>query len=95
MALTPKDVKHIADLAHLHLSEEETERFTHELTAILEYVEKLNELDTTDVEPLRHTIELSNVFREDRVTPSLPVEEALRNAPSRSGNYFKVPKVVK
>ena len=95
MAVTKKEVEKIAQLAKLKLSEKEKEKFTGQLNIILEYMEKLNELDTTEVEPLSHPLELSNVFREDKVKPSLPVEKALQNAPARSGNYFKVPKVIK
>ena len=95
MAITIEQVEHIAKLAKLEFTPEEKERFTRELNRILEYMEKLNELDTSNVEPLSHTTEITNVFREDRVGKSLPVEEALKNAPSRQGNFFKVPKVVK
>lgn len=94
MTVTLKDVEHIAGLARLELSDEEKEKFTHQLNQILTYVEKLNELDTTNVEPLSHVIELKNRFREDRVEPGLTPEEALRNAPSRTDKYFKVPKVI-
>lgn len=94
MSVTLKDVEHIAGLARLELSDEEKEKFTHQLNQILTYVEKLNELDTTNVEPLSHVIELKNRFREDRVEPGLTPEEALRNAPSRTDKYFKVPKVI-
>ncbi len=95
MAITIEQVEHIARLAKLEFTQEEKERFTRELNRILEYVEKLNELDTSNVEPLSHTTEITNVMRGDRVTGSLPLEEVLKNAPSRQGNFFKVPKVVK
>ena len=94
MAVTKKDVEYIAGLAKLTFKEEELEKFTGQLNEILAYVEKLNELDTTNVEPLSHPIEGSNVFREDVVKPSLDREEALRNAPDRSELFFKVPKVI-
>ncbi len=94
MAVTIKDVEYVAALARLDFSEQEKERLTHELNEILLYVEKLNTLDTTNVEPLAHVIALSNVFREDEVRPSLPVEEALKNAPSKTERFFKVPKVI-
>jgi aspartyl-tRNA(Asn)/glutamyl-tRNA(Gln) amidotransferase subunit C len=94
MSVTRKDVEHIAELAKLKFKEEELEKFTDHLNEILAYVEKLNELDTTDVEPLSHPVEGSNVFREDEVKPSLDREEALRNAPDRSELFFKVPKVI-
>jgi aspartyl-tRNA(Asn)/glutamyl-tRNA(Gln) amidotransferase subunit C len=94
MAVTKKDVEYIAGLAKLTFKEEELEKFTGQLNEILAYVEKLNELDTTNVEPLSHPIEGSNVFREDVVKPSLDREEALKNAPDRSELFFKVPKVI-
>ncbi len=94
MAVTKKDVEYIAELAKLKFKDEELEKFTEQLNEILTYVEKLNELDTTNVEPLSHPVEGSNVFREDEVKPSFDREEALRNAPDRSELFFKVPKVV-
>jgi len=95
MAISIQDVMHIAKLAKLTFSEAELEQFTRELNQIIEYVEKLNELDTSNVEPLSHTTAIHNVMRADQVTTSLPVEKVLENAPSREGNFFKVPKVVK
>lgn len=94
MSVTLAEVEKIAQLAHLDLSEDEKKKFPEQLNQILQYMDKLNELDTTGVEPMSHPQELSNVFRKDEVQPSLPVEEALKNAPARSGNYFKVPKVI-
>jgi len=94
MSVTRKDVDHIATLARLEFSEAEKEHFTHQINEILAYVEKLNELDTSNVEPLSHVIELNNVFREDVVQPSLPQATALQNAPSADDEHFKVPKVI-
>ncbi|MHB2147520.1 Asp-tRNA(Asn)/Glu-tRNA(Gln) amidotransferase subunit GatC [Calditrichota bacterium LG25] len=94
-AVTRKDVEYIASLAKLRLDEEEVPVITDQLNRILEYVEHLNELDTSDVEPLAHPLELQNVFREDEKKPSLKREEALKNAPKRAGDYFSVPKVVR
>jgi len=94
MAVSIKDVEHIAELARLEFNESEKQRLTHELNEILLYMEKLNELDTSNVEPLSHVIELSNVFREDVVRPSIPPEEALKNAPAKKDTFFKVPKVI-
>ena len=94
MAITIKDVEYIAELARLEFTAEEKERFAQQLTDILHYMEKLNELDTTNVEPLSHVIELSNVFRDDVVMPSIPTEEALKNAPAKTDSHFKVPKVI-
>jgi aspartyl-tRNA(Asn)/glutamyl-tRNA(Gln) amidotransferase subunit C len=94
MALTPETVIQVAHLARLTLSEEEVELFTRQLNDILSYVEKLNELETTDVPPMAHVLELNNAFREDEVTESLPLDEALANAPDRKRNSFAVPKII-
>jgi aspartyl-tRNA(Asn)/glutamyl-tRNA(Gln) amidotransferase subunit C len=94
MSVTVKDVEYIAKLAKLKYSEEEKIKFTEQFNTILGYIDKLNELNTDNVEPLSHVIELGNVFREDEVKPSTPREDALKNAPSRSEEFFKVPKVV-
>ncbi|HTR82180.1 MAG TPA: Asp-tRNA(Asn)/Glu-tRNA(Gln) amidotransferase subunit GatC [Bacteroidota bacterium] len=94
MAVTIKDVEHIAQLARLEFNEKEKQKLTHELNEILKYMEKLNELDTSKVEPLSHVIEFDNVFRDDVIQPSLPPEEALKNAPAKKETFFKVPKVI-
>ncbi|MCK4262278.1 Asp-tRNA(Asn)/Glu-tRNA(Gln) amidotransferase subunit GatC [bacterium] len=94
MKISKKDVEHVAKLARLRLAEEEKEKFGKQLSEILEYVKKLNELDTEKVEPTSHVVPLKNVMREDEVRPSLPVEDVLRNAPVREGKYFKVPKII-
>ncbi len=94
MAVTKKDVEHIAELARLKFKDEELENFTSQLNEILEYMEKLNELDTENVEPLSHPIESQNVFREDGVKPSVNREDALKNAPQKDEEFFKVPKVI-
>jgi len=95
MGVTVKDVEYVAALARLQFSEQERQKLTRQLNRILEYMEKLNELDTSNVEPLSHVVEQTNVFREDAVKPSAPVEEILKNAPSRTEKFFKVPKVIK
>ncbi|MBI4549232.1 MAG: Asp-tRNA(Asn)/Glu-tRNA(Gln) amidotransferase subunit GatC [Ignavibacteriae bacterium] len=94
MPVTINDVEHVAKLARLELTEAEKEKFSQQLNTILSYMEKLNEPDTTTVEPLSHVIELSNIFREDKVKPSYPKEEMLKNAPARTEKFFKVPKVI-
>lgn len=94
MAVTIKDVEHIAELARLKFNEKELDNFTHQLNEILSYVEKLNELNTENVEPLSHPVENTNVFRDDEVKPSVPTEEALKNAPDKDESLFKVPKVI-
>jgi aspartyl-tRNA(Asn)/glutamyl-tRNA(Gln) amidotransferase subunit C len=94
MAVTLEDVEHVANLARLEFSDEEKQTLMNQLNKILEYMEKLNELDTSNVEPLAQVIPLSNVFREDAVKPSSPVGEVLKNAPAKSDKFFKVPKVI-
>lgn len=94
MPVTKKDVEKIAELAQLKFSEDELESFTPQMNEILNYMEKLNELDTENVEPLSHPVEQTNVFREDELKPSITTEDALKNAPAKDDNYFKVPKVI-
>jgi aspartyl-tRNA(Asn)/glutamyl-tRNA(Gln) amidotransferase subunit C len=94
MAITIKDVEHIAKLAKLEFTDAEKEKFTHQMNQILEYMDQLNSLDTSNVEPLSHVIELSNVFRMDEVKPGVSTEEALKNAPEKNEHFFKVPKVI-
>jgi aspartyl-tRNA(Asn)/glutamyl-tRNA(Gln) amidotransferase subunit C len=88
------EVRKVAKLARLELSEAEVEEFTGQLKAILDYVAKMNELDTEGVEPLAHCLPVSNVFRADYVKESLGTEETLANAPERDGEFFKVPKIL-
>ena len=87
-------VRKVAKLSRLELSDAEVAEFTGQLSAILGYVEKMNELDTENVEPLAHCLPISNVFRPDRVKESLGTEKALANAPQRDGDFFKVPKIL-
>lgn len=94
MALTIKEVEHVALLARLSLSDDEKEVFSRQLSSILEYVDQLNELDTGDVEPLTHILPLYNVFRDDAVRPGSPGEEILSNAPLLEENQYKVPKIM-
>jgi len=89
-----QQVRKVARLARLDLTEAEIEEFTGQLGAILGYVEKMNELDTEGVEPLAHCLPISNVFRADEVEPSLGTDRALANAPERDGPFFKVPKIL-
>jgi len=89
-----EQVRKVAKLARLALSEAEIEEFTGQLGAILGYVEKMNELDTTGVEPLAHCLPISNVFRTDEVRESLGTDKTLANAPDRDGSFFKVPKIL-
>ncbi|MBN2572527.1 MAG: Asp-tRNA(Asn)/Glu-tRNA(Gln) amidotransferase subunit GatC [Ignavibacteriales bacterium] len=94
MSVTIKDVEYIAKLARLKFEEDEKEKLCKEMNQILEYMSKLNELDTENVEPLSHPIDLSNVFREDEVKKSISTEEALKNAPDKDDKFFKVPKII-
>ena len=87
-------VRKIARLSRLELTEAEVEEFTGQLSAMLDYVAKMNELDTDNVEPLAHCLPVSNVFREDCVEESLGTEKTLANAPQRDGEFFKVPKIL-
>jgi aspartyl-tRNA(Asn)/glutamyl-tRNA(Gln) amidotransferase subunit C len=94
LSLSNEDVAKVAVLARLRLSVEELEQFTGQLNSIVHFVEQLQELDTTDVEPLAHGIEVRNVFRDDIRGPSLPREAALANAPKRTAESFLVPAVI-
>lgn len=88
-----EEVLRIAKLAKLKLSEKEVQLFQEQLGEILEYFQKLSEVDTENVEPLKHVIKAENVFREDEPQDSISPEEALKNAPQRRDDYFEVPKV--
>jgi aspartyl-tRNA(Asn)/glutamyl-tRNA(Gln) amidotransferase subunit C len=87
-------VRQVAKLSRLDLTDDEVARFSIELSAIVEYIEKLNELDIDSVEPLAHCLPIGNVFRADEIRPSLDTEAALSNAPQRHDEYFKVPKIL-
>jgi aspartyl-tRNA(Asn)/glutamyl-tRNA(Gln) amidotransferase subunit C len=94
MKIDADQVRHVAHLARLKLTDEEVERFAGQLSAILDYVEQLNEVDTTDVPPTAHALPIHNVLRDDVAQPSLTPDEALANAPQREGDYFALPKVL-
>jgi aspartyl-tRNA(Asn)/glutamyl-tRNA(Gln) amidotransferase subunit C len=94
MAVSLDEVRKVAHLARLKLSEKEEVRIAEDLGQMLDYVAALNELDTDDVPPTAHVLSISNVFREDIVRPSLPQAEALANAPSSGHGHFRVPKVI-
>lgn len=94
MIVGKEDIRHVADLARLELGEEELEQYTMQMNDLLQYVEKLNALDTKDVVPSSHAMDLSNVFREDAVMESLKPEEALANAPSSARDSFRVPRII-
>lgn len=88
-----KDTQHVAKLARLELTEEEQENYTKQLGSILSYIEKLNEVDTTGIEPMAHSVKISNVMREDVVVQDFTREEMLKNAPCEEDGFFKVPKI--
>jgi aspartyl-tRNA(Asn)/glutamyl-tRNA(Gln) amidotransferase subunit C len=93
MSLTADDVRWVAHLARLELSEAELAAMTPQLAAILDYVGQLQQVDTNGVEPLAHPLPIHNVFREDELQASLPVAAALANAPDRQGDFYGVPAV--
>jgi len=92
--ITRKEVEHVARLARLELTEEEKERMTAQLDSILAYIDKLNELETSTVEPTTTVIPMVSVMREDETRPSLGQDEALANAPDRADVYFRVPRII-
>lgn len=94
MKITLKDVEYVARLARLKLTEEEKEKYARQLGDILNYINKLNELDTSGVEPTSHVVSISNVFRKDKVAPSLSSEKILSNAPKQEKGFFKVKKII-
>ncbi|MGE4283613.1 MAG: Asp-tRNA(Asn)/Glu-tRNA(Gln) amidotransferase subunit GatC [Clostridia bacterium] len=94
MQISKTQVEYVANLARLNLTEEEKERLTVEMENIIAFADKLNELDTTGVEPTAHAIPIQNVFREDVVEPSFDRDKILQNAPSQEDGCFKVPKIV-
>ncbi len=87
-------VKHISLLSRLELKEDEIEMYQEQLSRILDYIEKLDEVNTDTVEPTSHVLSLNNVFRDDVVKPSISREEALRNAPDATDKFFRVPKII-
>lgn len=93
MSVTVKDVEYVAALARLSLTEEEKALYTGQLNSILGHMEQLDRLDTSAVEPLTHISDATGGERDDVPAPTLPREEALRNAPARSEKFFKVPAV--
>jgi len=94
MASAEIDIKYIAHLARLHLTPDEEKKLGAQLGNILGYIEKLNQLDVSGVEPTAHAVPMVNVTRPDEIRPSLPHDDALRNAPARANGLFIVPKIV-
>lgn len=94
MSVTKDEVAYIANLARLKLNQDEQERLARDMNQILEYMELLNEVDTTHIKPLEHVSEITASFRTDRVEKPLDHELALKNAPDADSDYFRVPKVI-
>ncbi len=94
MKISKEEVLHVAKLARLSFSEKEIGIFTHQLNQILIYMEKLNEVDTSKIEPTYHALEITNVFREDDIKPSLDKEKVLSNAPKKDRDMIVVPRVI-
>jgi aspartyl-tRNA(Asn)/glutamyl-tRNA(Gln) amidotransferase subunit C len=94
VSLSLDEVRRIAVLARLELSPEEEQLFQGQLSAVLDYVAQLNELDVSGVEPMTHALAEATPLRQDEVRPSLPPEEAVRAAPAREGTFFKVPRII-
>ncbi|MEW6066978.1 MAG: Asp-tRNA(Asn)/Glu-tRNA(Gln) amidotransferase subunit GatC [Nitrospirota bacterium] len=94
MKISREDIEHIASLARLSLSEKERELFGLQLSKILAYMEKLNELDTSDIEPTSHVLLLNNVMREDEPKDSIPREDVLSNAADHTEKFYRVPKII-
>lgn len=94
MSLTRDEVQWVAHLARLELTPAELETMTRQLSAILDYVNQLQQVPTDGIEPLAHPLPIQNVFRPDEPAPSLPVDTALANAPDRRGEFYGVPAVL-
>ena len=91
--ITIKDVEHVAKLARLELTEEEKELYTKQLGAVLEYVNQMNEVDTSNVKPMSHAVDFVNVMRDDTVYYDHTKEELMANAPEEENGFFRVPKI--
>jgi len=94
MSVSREEVRHIAGLARLQFSEEGEQKMADELGSILDYVDKLNELDTSGVPPMSHVLDVTDVDRPDEIASRIDREQALENAPDTDGDYFRVPKVI-
>ena len=91
---TKKELDHLATLARIELNDEEQEKFSRELASILDYIEKLKEVDVSKSEPTTHVMQIENVFRKDEVKPSIDIEKVLKYAPDRKARFFRVPKII-
>lgn len=88
------EIDHVALLARLKLDENEKELFSRQVGDVIEYIDKLNELDTDGIEPTAHVFPIKNVFREDELKDSLPRNKALQNAPEKEDGFYRVPKII-
>ena len=94
MRVGRKEVEHVAMLARVELSEEEKEHYSEQLSAILEFFDRLKNVNTRQVPPTSHVLDLVNALRDDTIHPSLDVDESLRNAPDRADRFYRVPKIL-
>lgn len=94
MGVSTDDVKYVAELARLEFNEKEIQKFTYDLNDILRFVEKLDELDTKDIDISVNPVHIENAFREDVVQKSLDRDDVLKNAPDQQNGYFKVPRII-
>jgi len=92
--ITTKEVEHISWLARLKVNEEQLEGYAQQLNSILDYFAQLDEVETKDVEPTYHVIDVNNVFRDDVITSSLSQDDAIGNAPKKQDGYFKAPRII-
>nr|WP_202406567.1 Asp-tRNA(Asn)/Glu-tRNA(Gln) amidotransferase subunit GatC [Virgibacillus massiliensis] len=92
--ISKDQVKHVAHLARLDITEQEAEMFTDQLSSIITYAEQLNELDTTDVEPTTHVLDIKNVLRKDEPKKWITQEEAMKNAPDQKDGQYRVPSIL-
>ena len=92
--ISKEEIEHIAELAHIQLNEKEKEVFTDQFNDILDFFNEIDKVNTDGVPPTHHTLSVSNVYREDKITPSLSKEDALKNAPKKERGYFKAPRII-
>jgi aspartyl-tRNA(Asn)/glutamyl-tRNA(Gln) amidotransferase subunit C len=92
--ISEEQVKHVAHLARLAITEEEAQKFTSQLDAIISFAEQLNELDTTNIKPTSHVLDMKNILREDQSKAGLPREEVLKNAPDHDNGQIRVPSII-
>ena len=94
MKITKNDVEYVAKLSRLYISEEQKEKLTQDMTAIIGFADKLSQIDTSDTQPQAHAITVENVFRDDEIKPSYKRDDILKNAPDKQAGCFAVPRIV-